>query len=389
MKILIVANGYPTSSDPQFGCFERDQALALNKAGHQVCIIYIDRRWHKQSRKRGFTHIKENGLEVFGLFLFPSHGLRKVAHRLDCFLCSRLLNMVYRKAVAHWGEPDVIYAQFLYNIAFASYLKKRYKIPLVGIEHWSVLNQPELPDDVRYMGEIAYNSADCLIAVSESLRTIIRKQFGKDPVVIYNMVGEEFCNTATLPRKTNTNQFKFVSTGSLIHRKGFDVLISAFAKSGLWKEGCVLNIIGDGPVHQALQQQIEKLGLKENVRLLGRKDKNEIIEILAESDAFVLSSRAETFSVVCIEAMSCGLPVIATACGGPEEFIKKDNGILIQPDNVDELASAMRSIFENIDNYNREAIRTDCLSKFAPQKITSRLIQIFNEVKMNYDNNSK
>jgi glycosyltransferase involved in cell wall biosynthesis len=73
----------------------------------------------------------------------------------------------------------------------------------------------------------------------------------------------------------------------------------------------------------------------------------EIISHLRESNTFVLSSHVETFSVVCIEALSIGVPVIATACGGPEEFIQRTDGLLVKPGSVDELSSAMLQMYQN------------------------------------------
>ena len=81
-----------------------------------------------------------------------------------------------------------------------------------------------------------------------------------------------------------------------------------------------------------LEQQIDRAGLNSNVYLLGRKGKKEIGSILCNSDVFVLPSRSETFGVVYVEAMMMGLPVIATVCGGPEEFVQKTDGLLVPCD---------------------------------------------------------
>lgn len=119
----------------------------------------------------------------------------------------------------------------------------------------------------------------------------------------------------------------FVAIGNLIYRKGFDVLINSFKRANLVEKGCELVIIGDGPERENLQKQTELLGVSECVRMVGRKTKEEIINYLQMGNAFVLSSRAETFGVVCIEALSQGLPTIATTCGGPEEFIDEHNDL--------------------------------------------------------------
>ena len=72
----------------------------------------------------------------------------------------------------------------------------------------------------------------------------------------------------------------------------------------------------------------------------------EVSSILAHADIFVLASRKETFGIVYVEAMAKGLPVIATKCGGPEEFVNKENGILVPVDNVEELSKAMLLMYK-------------------------------------------
>ena len=71
MKIIIIANGYPAERDPQWGCFERDQAFALKSLGHDVSILYIDSRFRPYWRKIGITYKNDNGINVCGIFIFP------------------------------------------------------------------------------------------------------------------------------------------------------------------------------------------------------------------------------------------------------------------------------------------------------------------------------
>ena len=71
MKIVIIANGYPTKQEPQFGCFEKDQAFELKKQGHDVTILYIDGRFRKYWRKIGVSHKVDNAINVYGIYLFP------------------------------------------------------------------------------------------------------------------------------------------------------------------------------------------------------------------------------------------------------------------------------------------------------------------------------
>ena len=380
MKIAIIANGYPIIQEPQWGCFERDQALALSEQGHQVSVLYTDKRFRTYWRKIGFSHIRENRIDVYGIFILPTQWIRRFfGGKIHYWVASHLLDLVYQKYIRENGGPDVIYVHYLNNIAYAAFLKKKYGIPLVGIEHWSVLNQKRLSPLQMKRGLIAYENADKLLAVSESLRSMIKYHFGIDSTVVYDMLGPEFISPS-LKQKTIDKGFKFIAVGSLIKRKGYDALIAAFAKSDLAQKGCQVVIVGDGDEKGNLANQIHELGLTESVVLVGRRSKQGIINLMSECHAFVLSSRAETFGVVCIEALSQGLPVISTICGGPEEFVNEKSGILVPTDNVDAMAAAMCQMYENYSKYNRSIIANDCISRFSPKVIAKQLTYIFNDI---------
>ncbi len=379
MKIVIIANGYPNKHDPQWGCFEKDQAVALKNLGHEVAMLFVDRRFRTYWRKIGLTRLIDNGIAVFGIYWFPLLGLKTIMSKFHFRLVTLMQEKVFLSILKYWGKPDVIYAHYLYNIAFATELKERYGIPLVGIEHWSELTKSELPPLLRIWGETAYGKADRILAVSESLRSHIKRHFGQESTVVYDMLGVEFVS-APIPNHSLNGNFNFVAVGSLVQIKCYDILIEAFRKSGLSQFGCKVIIVGAGQEYAKLKRQIQHTNLQDSVSLVGRKNKEEIISILAKSHVFILSSRAETFGVACIEALSQGLPCIATACGGPEEFINDSNGLLIQANDVAALATAMKTMYENYSHYDCAAIATDTRHRFGPQTIAKQLTEIFEEI---------
>lgn len=381
MKILIIANGYPDRPSPQWGCFEKDQALALKKLGHDVTMMYVDRRFRTYWRKIGITKKKtEQGIFVYGMFYLPMGWLcNKISYKLHQKIVMWLFDKLYQVYVKEQGKPDIIYAHFIWNISFASVLKRKYGIPLVGLEHWSGLNNECLSPIAQYWGRLGYQTTDKLLVVSQSLQEQVRKHFLLDTTVVYNMVGEEFMN---LPPSSNRNDgvIRLVSTGSLIPRKGFDVLINALSNIDEVKTSWEVLIIGEGTEHDNLVEQIKNLQLENNVKLVGRKNKKEIIEILHQCDAFVLASRAENFSVAVLEALSAGLPVVATICGGIRECIHKENGFLVPVDDVSSLADALLRVIKENSSFDRESIAEECRRRFSPHVIASQLTEIFKEV---------
>lgn len=379
MRICIIANGYPNKKEPQWGCFEKDQAVALSELGHQVTVMYVDRRYRKHWRKIGVTKFVDNGIKVYGVFL-PPLGLfsHRVSLKFHFKVVTWMLDLLYSRFRKENNIPDVIYAHYIWNIAFSSILKEKYHISIVGIEHWSGLTAIRLSSFAEYWGNIAYTNSDKVLAVSKSLQSHIQKHFGVQSVVVNDILGQEFIESKVQTEKPN--HFRFISIGSLIYRKGFDILIEAFAKSDLAKKECSVVIIGEGNEKANLQKQIHRLGVSDSVQLVGRKTKKEIINLMHESRVFILSSRAETFGVVCIEALSQGLPNIATICGGPEEYINDSNGLLVPTNDINAMSTAMIKMYNDYNRYDINAIAEGCKQKFAPQIIAQQLTDIFEEV---------
>jgi glycosyltransferase involved in cell wall biosynthesis len=118
-----------------------------------------------------------------------------------------------------------------------------------------------------------------------------------------------------------------------------------------------LEVIGDGVDAAALRDLSHQLGLNGSVRFLGRMSQPEVLDHMAHTGAVVVNSNVETFSVVTGEALALGRPVIATRCGGPESFITKDNGVLIDTKDDASLGRAMLDLVANADRYDPALIR--------------------------------
>ena len=130
--------------------------------------------------------------------------------------------------------------------------------------------------------------------------------------------------------------------------------------------------------------KINTYNLQDNIILLGKKSKEDIVPLLQQSDLFILPSRSETFGVAYIEAMACGLPIIATDCGGPRDIVTPENGLLIPNEDTCALADAILYMVRNINKYNRKAIAEDCQARFSSEVIAKQLTQIFEDTIKKY-----
>lgn len=378
MKIFMISRGYPSKRDPQWGCFEKDQAEALQAAGHEVVVLSVDSRFRWYYRPLGISHRVVNSIHVYDCFVIPAAITTLLfGAKMSAKIRRWQFKHLFCRIKGKYGMPDLLYAHYMPNIHLAIPTHIKHHIPLVGIEHWSEMGKKTVKSEVVALAKETYPYVDKLIAVSESLKNNIKKYAKEDAIVVHNMVGQEF----TYSPAVCAHPLTLVAVGSLIHGKGFDLLIQALdqIRSQLpadWK----CNIIGEGNQHAALQQQIDNACLTDHIYLLGQKNKQEIVTLLQQSDFFVLPSRSETFGVVYIEAMACGLPVIATDCGVPSSLITSQNGLFIPVDNVNALSDAIIRMTIHLAEYNRQAIAQNCQERFAPKVIAQQLTQIFEQV---------
>lgn len=378
MYILLISRGIPSKEEPQWGCFEFDQARALKELGHKVVVASVDERVRFYKRKIGLTHKSIDGIECYNYCLLPKKFSNLFGFNFSSKFSFSHYTFLLEKIISEQGVPDIIYSHYLMLSYNSTFLSERFNLPLVAIEHWSEINKDILIPIAKKIGDLTYQKVDKLICVSDSLKFMVRKHFRKDSVVVHNMIATDFCNQQFEFKLSN--KIKFVTTGSLIHRKGFDLLPKAFAKLNFPKDKWEMNIIGGGEERENLQKQIKDLGLQDNIHLLGQKTKSEIVGILKDSNVFILPSRNENFSVAVLEALACGLPVISSICGGIRECIFDFNGLLFPVDDVDALADAIKCMFENYQSYDRAKIAEDCKNRFSPEVIARQLTDIFEKV---------
>src|SRR5262245_9972994 len=179
--------------------------------------------------------------------------------------------------------------------------------------------------------------ADAVIVPSRYLATTVaRWGVPREKVLpIYNAVEIERPVPAAIPLST---RFKLVTVGRLIALKRIDRLIAAVRD----REDVGLVVIGDCPGRRHLENLAREQGLIERVHFTGQKNNREALSLMAGCDLFALNSTHEGFPHVVLEAMSLGLPVIATAVGGTPELVSDGvNGLLITADSERALANAL------------------------------------------------
>lgn len=376
-KVLIISRGCPSDDNPMNGNFEFDQARALTAVGYEVIMLCVDRRRSAVNRKIGITVENVDGILVYKIFLFPLPiRFFLLLTTLFSLIIGYFLFVRIKKDI---GIPDIVHSHYLYNHPLAVLIGKKYNIPTILTEHWSVLNFAHIPFSVKFIALKTYPYASAVVAVSESLRNSIYRISSVDSVVINNMVDVDYFSDRKISLPKDEDKFIFISVGSLVPVKNYKLLIESFVDAGFSKD-VYLYIVGYGIDYDNLLSIIKKYNIENRVLLLGKKNRNEIRNLLLAADVFVLSSNSETFGVVLIEAMACGLPVISTKCGGPEEFVTEDVGCLVAKGDRFALKESMLYMFNFSKRFSPFLIRDYCKTKFSSTVISSQLDNLYKEL---------
>ena len=253
--------------------------------------------------------------------------------------------------VKELGHPSCVHIHCCQQAISVSDYCLANSIPYIITEHITPLNEGAA---IEKRKKETLEHAKQLICVSNALAKDMKNIYGVDSVVIPNIVDlTEFKYTP----KQKTDTFRFLSAASVNYGKGFDILVKAYAKfledakdlSSTGYKDTHLTIMGDGPELKNIKELVNSLGISDKITFTGSYVRSDFAKELAKSDCFVLPSRSETFGIVYIEALATGTPVIATRCGGPEDFVNDENGMLVDVDDIVNLSIALHKILKRFE----------------------------------------
>ncbi len=374
MKILTLVSEYPSYQDEIPNTFVHKILKELKNSGVDVYVLLMDFRSIRRKRKFGLSCYEYDGIKVYR-YAFPCGP---IPYALQ-YLSKIKINKLYQYAQKFEGTPDVVHAHFGLMAYLARSLKSKHGVPYVVTEHSSLLMAEKSEKNPNYKFFFkGYKKADRVVAVSNSLKAAITaKDDSISPMVIPNILGSDF---KLLDHIAKEEIFTIACVGRLIYSKRYDLLITAVFD--LVKQGhdVRLWIIGDGSEKETLQNQAKELNVYDKIVFCGTKKPFELCELLNRAHVFALPSDGETFGVVYIEANACGLPVIATDCGGPSDIVDDSNGMIIPKNNSKALSEAILKMKAEYDSYDSKLISEEALKKYGKESIIEQYLSIYGEV---------
>ena len=352
LKILFLTPWYPSEKDAMLGLFVQKHVEAVRAQGCEVRVIFSQtwldtwRQWRALRREGWMPDIVQ-------------------------------LNVIQKQGL------------------LALWLKHRYGIPYVIVEHWSGY----LPENGQYMRQPAVKrrfaervaeQASAIIPISNALAKAMQdcgirnRKWQK----VYNVVDDFFFEgVESRKSKVESQKSKVESRKTFLHVSCFDEkaknvkgLLRAAKMLSEKRQDWQLVLVGTGIDYKDVRAYAESLSFPEGIlRWTGELTPREVAEEMSHADAFVLNSNYENAPVVLSESMASGIPVIATRAGGMPEMIADECGILVPPRNDRALTEAMEHMLDHHSEYDRAAIR-QAGKKYSYEAVGKQLKEIYEEV---------
>ncbi|MGD8706109.1 MAG: glycosyltransferase [Syntrophobacterales bacterium] len=380
LKVLFITAWYPTKEQPVGGVFVREHAKAV-QLYDDVVVLHcagpdpnLRRLWRmQQETDEDFT----SGISTYRVWY-----RRIKTKKISYFVYVWSVYRAFRRIVSAGLRPHVIHAQSYDAGLPAILIGKLYRIPVIVTEHSTEFPRKLLGRSGPHIARLVFENIEVAITVSKSLQRAIEAYGIKaDFQVIPNAVDTDLFNPGSFLKSENhLKRLLFVGLLHLSHKKGVPYLLNALVLVRERRDDWFLDIVGDGPARDEYERMAARLGLGDKVTFHGLKTKEEVAEFMRKADIFVLPSIFETFAVVAAEALATGLPVLATHCGGPEEFIIDEVGKIVPPGDAEALCKGLNDMLSNLKRFKRAEISSYAADHFSHRNIGAELHSVYNNL---------
>ena len=367
MKIVFLARWYPHKYDPMFGLFVQRHAEAA-ALSDDITVVYVHPDTNAHNRY-DIERTLENGVDTIRIYYKKTGPLSSAWRYYRACL----------KGLRLAGKPDLIHVHVLTRMGLVAYRQKLlHGTPYIITEHWSrYLPGNDFSGGLRKrLTRKVVRHAQCVTTVSEVLAQAMQSHGLNHP------------NYRLLPNVVDTELFKPIphrnDIPKIVHvscfedqSKNISGLLEALKtlKDGGFAFQAVL--IGEGMDLEAMKQKALDLELTDCVRFTGLLQGQALVDEWATGDCFVLPSRYETGGIVLLEAMACGIPVVATRVGALPEIVNESNGILVPSGDTKALAQAMEQCCRNLGKYDSEKLRKQVVERYSYECVGRLIHQLY------------
>lgn len=378
MRIGVVSHMYPTKRRPSFGIFVKDELDYLAKHVEiRLIAPYPNQSWFQRDSRK-MTGEKYPVIRPFTL-AFPRFFMQKLYPASLAFTLRRF-------GSGFFDGCDIIHAHNAFPEGVASVKAFEKGKPVIVTVHGSDVTVFAMKLNLRTGIVNALNRVKNIICVSNYLSDKLREIGVISKIeIIPNGINTELFSPgdrtgACRLLGLDANRPRIIFAGNFVEIKGVEYLIQAMPIVLKKYPDCELILLGARPGSKDFKKynkHIASAGIENVVRIVAIVPHEKLAQWMQASDLLVLPSIHEGFGIVAAEALACGIPVIATKPGGPEDIVKKGLGVLVPPGDYESLGESIMNLLDGTGILNSEAMVKSIKSRFSYDIISQKIIGVY------------
>ncbi len=377
MRVGVVSTIFPTACNPISGIFVRKQLDDLSEFVDIRLISSLpNQHWfgeaHSGVAAHGYPYIRPFTLAFPRWFAQP--------------LYPASLSFTLSRSRSFFDGCDLVHAHYAFPDVGAAVRVFGRRLPIVATVHGSDVNLFAMKPSLRPGIVNALNAIRTIICVSGSLaERLAHIGVSTEMEVIPNGIDTDLMTPGS---RVEARQRLGLSLhrplalfiGNFLPVKGVEILIRAFPEVLQIQPDCELALIGASPGGRDAKKYIElarNLGVEESIRVVERIP-NEIVPFwMRAADVFVLPSLNEGFGIVAAEALACGIPVVATKCGGTEDIVGEGLGRLVPVNDAGALAKGILRTLARDGIASPEQLAASAQERFSQRAVTRSILNVY------------
>jgi glycosyltransferase involved in cell wall biosynthesis len=384
-KVLFLAAWYPTRYESMAGLFVNRHAELLTTnfdvtVLHALAVNSLVQKYETETRN------ENNVLTIRVYYRKVNTSISGINKLINSWRFFKAHLIGFKQIKAKNEIPSLIQVNILTRVGtIALYLKLRYKIPYVILEHWSRY----LPQRGDYKGFLRKMATKAVVHYSSGISTVSEKlrQAMMDCgikhshfLIVHNAVDTNLFNYKEQLVKPQKLIFSHVSCFD-DNAKNVTGILRAIHKLAQKRNDFICLMVGDGTDKQKAEQLAASLGiLEKTVQFTGILEGDKLVEAYNQSLFTVLFSNYENMPVVISESFACGKPVVSSSVGGIPEIINKSTGILVPPKDEVKLSEAIEFMLDHHQDYNSNNIREYAINQFGNTSVLNQFLQLYEPV---------
>lgn len=377
-KILFLSAWYPNRYDAMSGLFVRKHADCASKFA-DVIVLYpcpIQEKGGNGIVERVYNNVRE----IYVYYHTGKTRLGKAVAYFSAFFRG------FQFLENNYGRPDMCHVNILTRSGVcALVLQILYRIPYVVTEHWTRY----LPENNSYHGfvrkvctKVVVLSAKAVSTVSLMLEAAMKSRGLKNKnYTSLNNVVDDFFFTPQQKKLYERKQILLVSCFNEPAKNVCGILRTIKRLSQI-RDDFFLTIVGEGNDFAMAKEYAASLSLAADVvQFVGEKSPEDVCAYFYQSDFSILFSNYETASIVVLESLACGKPIVATNVGVVPEVITPDTGIIVPPRDEEKFLQAVSYMLDTFSNYSPETIR-ESAKPYSYDEVAAQLNRLYSFVKL-------